>query len=327
MTRYALRSMASHKLRTVLTAIAIVLGTAMMAGTFVITDQIRNAFSDIFGTSFAGTDVYLSRKPAFGSGGGQEQVGPLPASVIAQVRQVPGVARALGQIQASGSLVIHGKYLQSQGGAPNLVVSTLPKPFNQDTLVAGHFPDGHGQVALIQKTASDHHLHVGQRVGLTTLAGVQPVTIVGVFRFGNVSSIGGATVIVTTFADAQQWYDRVGKASTISVDAAPGVSPTELKHRLQRALPRFVKVQTGTQAAKQETDQISNAINSFFTPALLAFAGAAVLVGAFVIFNTFSITVAQRMREFAMLRTIGAMRRQVLASVMGEALTVGLAAA
>jgi putative ABC transport system permease protein len=326
MTRYALRSIASHKLRTVLTAIAIVLGTAMMAGTFVITDQIRNAFSEIFGTSFAGTDVYLSQRPAFGSGSGQDQVGPLPASLIPRVRQVPGVAKADGQIQASGSLVVHGKYLTSQGGAPNLVVSTLPKPFNQNTLVAGHYPNAHGQVALIQQTATDHHLHVGQHVGLTTLGGVQPVTIVGIFKFGNVASIGGATVIATTFADAQHWYDRVDKASTISVAADHGISPGELRRRLQAALPHFVKVQTGTQAAKQQTDQVSNSINSFFTPALLAFAGAAVLVGAFVIFNTFSITVAQRMREFAMLRTIGAMRRQVLLTVLGEALVIGIAA-
>ena len=326
MTRYALRSMLSHKLRTVLTMIAIVLGTAMMAGTFVITDQIRNAFSDIFGTSFRGTDVYLSRRPAFGSGSGQDQVGPLPASLIAQVRKVPGVAKAEGQIQAAGSLVINGKYLTAQGGAPNLVVSTLPKPFNQNTLVAGHYPEAHGQVALIEQTATDHHLKVGQRVGLTTLIGEQPVTIVGIFKFGNVSSIGGATVIATTFSDAQHWYDRVGKTSTISVDGDSGVSPAQLRTRIAAALPHFVKVQTGTQAAKQQTDQVSNSINSFFTPALLAFAGAAVLVGAFVIFNTFSITVAQRMREFAMLRTVGAMRRQVLTTVLGEALTVGVIA-
>ena len=326
MIRYALRSMASHKLRTVLTAIAIVLGTAMMAGTFVITDQIRNAFSDIFGTSFAGTDVYLSRRPAFGSGTGQDQVGPLPASLIARVRDIPGVAKADGQIQAAGSLVVNGTYVKSQGGAPNLVVSTLPKPFNQNTLVAGHYPEGHGQVALIQQLADDHDLHVGEHVGLTTLVGVQPVTIVGVFHFGNVSSIGGATVVATTFADAQQWYNRIGKTSTISVDGEPGISPSQLQRRVGVALPHFVKVQTGTQAAKEQTDQVSNSINSFFTPALLAFAGAAVLVGAFVIFNTFSITVAQRMREFAMLRTIGAMRRQVLLTVLGEALVVGVTA-
>ncbi len=211
MTRYAIRSLLSHKLRTVLTAIAIVLGTAMMAGTFVITDQIRNAFSDIFGTSFAGTDVFLSQRPAFGSGSGQDQVGPLPASLIPRVRQIPGVAKADGQIQASGSLVVNGKFVKSTGGAPNLVVSTLPKPFNQNTLVAGHYPEGHGQVALISQLATDHHLHVGQHVGLTTLKGVQPVTIVGIFKFGDVASIGGATVVATTFADAQNWYDRSGR--------------------------------------------------------------------------------------------------------------------
>ena len=326
MTRYAIRSLLSHKLRTVLTAIAIVLGTAMMAGTFVITDQIRNAFSDIFGTSFAGTDVFLSQRPAFGSGSGQDQVGPLPASLIPRVRQIPGVAKAEGQIQGSGSLVVNGKYVKSTGGAPNLVVSTLPKPFNQNTLVAGHYPEGHGQVALISQLATDHHLHVGQHVGLTTLKGVQPVTIVGIFKFGDVASIGGATVVATTFTDAQHWYNQVGKATTISVAADRGVSPRELKRRISAALPHSVKVQTGTQAARSETDQVSNSINSFFTPALLAFAGAAVLVGAFVIFNTFSITVAQRMREFAMLRTLGAMRRQVLRSVLGEALAVGVTA-
>jgi putative ABC transport system permease protein len=326
MTRYGIRSLLSHKLRTVLTMIAIILGTAMMAGTFVITDQIRNAFSDIFGTSFAGTDVYLSRRPAFGNGNGQAQVGPLPASLITKVRSIQGVAKAEGQIQAIGSLVVNGSFLKSQGGAPNLVVSTLPKPFNQNTLVSGHYPESHGQVAVIEQLATDHDLHVGQKVELTTLRGEEPVTIVGVFHFGNVSSIGGATVVATTFSDAQQWYDRVGKTSTISVDAAPGVSATELKHRIAAAVPHSVKVQTGAEAAKEQTDQVSGAINSFFTPALLAFAGAAVLVGAFVIFNTFSITVAQRMREFAMLRTIGAMRRQVLGSVMGEALTIGLVA-
>ena len=120
---------------------------------------------------------------------------------------------------------MNGKYVKSQGGAPNLVVSTLPKPFNQNTLVAGHYPEGHGQVALIQQLADDHHLARRRARGLTTLLGVQPVTIVGVFRFGNVSSIGGATVVATTFADAQRWYDRIGKTSTISVDGDPGISP------------------------------------------------------------------------------------------------------
>src|SRR6185437_15830614 len=193
--------------------------------------------------------VYLSRRPAFGNGNGQAQVGPLPASLITQVRQIPGVAKAEGQIQGIGSLV----------------VSTLPKPFNQNTLVEGHYPEASGQVALIQQLADDHNLHVGQHVGLTTLQGVQPVTIVGVFRFGNVSSIGGATVVATTFADAQRWYDRVGKTSTVSVDGESGISPKQLKQRIAAQLPHWVKVQTGAEAAKEQTDEISGAINSFFT--------------------------------------------------------------
>jgi putative ABC transport system permease protein len=329
MTRYTLRGLLSHKLRSTLTAIAIVLGTAMMAGTFVITDQIESAFSDIFGNAFSGTDVFVSKRPAFGNGGGgdQAQVGPLDASLINRVQEVPGVAKVSGQIQAAGSLVVNGEFVNAQGGAPTLVISTQPKPFNQDTIVDGHFPVAPGEVAIPQKEADDHNLHVGQHVELTTLEGVQPVTISGIFKFGTgVSSIGGATVVATTFADAQQWYDRVGKTSTISVQAEPGVTPKELKQRIAAAVPADVKVQTGAEAAKEQTDQIAGGINSFFTPALLAFAGAAVLVGAFVIFNTFSITVAQRMREFAMLRTIGAMRRQVLRSVLGEALAVGFLA-
>jgi putative ABC transport system permease protein len=327
MTRFTIRGLLSHKLRSALTALAIVLGTAMIAGTFVLTHQITSAFSDIFGTAFAGTDVQLSQRPAFGNGSGdQAQVGPLPASLIDKVRAVPGVQQALGQIQAQGSLIVDGKYLGSVGGAPNLVISALPKPFDQNTFVAGHPPEGHGQVALIEKLASDHDLHVGQQVQLTTLRGAQPVTIVGIFKFGNVSSLGGTTVVATTFADAQQWYGRVGKASTISVQAEPGVSPGELKKRIVAVVPHSVKVQTGAEAAKEQTDQVAGAINSFFTPVLLAFAGAAVFVGAFLIFNTFSITVAQRMREFALLRTIGATRRQILRSVLGEALLVALVA-
>ena len=330
MTRFTLRGLLSHKLRSTLTALAIVLGTAMIAGTFVITDQIESAFSDIFRNAYAGTDVYLSPRPAFGNGNGggngEAQVGPLPQSLIGTVKNVPGVQQAVGQIQGAGSLVVDGKFLSATGGAPNLVVSTLPRPFNQNTLVAGHFPSGNEQVAIDQKLADDHDLHVGQQVGLTTLEGVQPVTIVGVFRIANVSSIGGATVVATTFAAAQEWYNRVGKTSTISVEAAPGVSPGELKHRIAAAVPHSVKVQTGAEAAKEQTDEIAGGINSFFKPVLLAFAGAAVFVGAFIIFNTFSITVAQRMREFALLRTIGAMRRQVLRSVLGEALLVGVTA-
>jgi ABC-type antimicrobial peptide transport system permease subunit len=181
-------------------------------------------------------------------------------------------------------------------------------------------------VVVNSKLASDKHLHVGEHVQFATDVGIKPVTIVGVFNVGGASTIGGATIVGTTFKDAQEWFDRVGKTSTISVKADSGVSQTELKDRLIKAMPSYVKVQTGPEAAASQSQDVSNGINSFLTPLLLAFAGATVFAGAFIIFNTFSITVAQRTREFAMLRTIGASRRQVLRSVLLEAFVIGLLA-
>jgi putative ABC transport system permease protein len=325
MMRVALRGLWGRKLRTVLTGLSIVLGTSMIAGTFIVRAQIENAFSDIFFESNKGTDVILSKRPAFT--GDQTQAGPLPASLIDRVRQIDGVATAEGQIQASGSIVVDGKYVSSSGGAPNLVVSSVGPPFNEATsYIQGHAPSASGEISLIEKTANDNHLRVGQQVRLTTEQGTVPVRIAGIFKLAGVSSIGAATVVATTFSDAQQWYDRVGKTSTILVDGDPGISPEDLRARIRRLLPHEVKVQTGQQNAQEQTDQVTGSINGFLTPLLLAFAGAAVFVGGFIIFNTFSITVAQRTREFAMLRTIGASRRQVLVAVLVEALMIGLLA-
>jgi len=321
----ALRGLWGRKTRAVLTAISIVLGTAMITGTFVVRDQITGAFNEIFKTGLEKTDVLLSKKTAFTSNNGA-QAGPLPDSLIAQVAKVPGVAHAEGQVQALGALVVGGKYAGSTTGAPSLVVSTLSDTFNPYSYSEGHGPESSGQVVVNSKLADDKHLRIGQHVQLATDVGLKPVTIVGVFTLGTASTIGGATIVGTTFTDAQQWFDRVGETSTISVKADPGVSQQELKQRLIAALPHDVKVQTGPEAAADQAQQVSSGITGFLTPLLLAFAGATVFAGAFIIFNTFAITVAQRTREFAMLRTIGASRRQVLRSVLLEALLIGLLA-
>jgi putative ABC transport system permease protein len=321
-TRLSIKGLLSHKLRASLTALAIILGTAMISGTLVLTNQINRAFSDIFSNAYKNTDVFLDKKPAFG--GGLQQSPPLPASIVGRARAVPGVSKAIGQVQGSGVLVVNGKLLNPVGGAPALVISATGPPFANDTFVSGHRPLAHGQVAVITQFAKNHHLHVGQHAELTTLVGVQPVVISGIFDYGAAASLGGTTITVTTLTDAQHWYDQVGKVSDVLVNGSPGISPTELQHRLQHSLPRWVRVRTGTQTAKAQTDAISSAINGILGGLLLAFAGIAVFVGAFVIFNTFSITVAQRMREFAMLRTIGATRRQVLRAILGEAVGIGL---
>jgi ABC-type antimicrobial peptide transport system permease subunit len=320
----ALKSLWGRKLRTLLTAFSIVLGTTMIAGTFVVKDQITNAFGAIFETGLEKTDVVLSKKTAFNSD--QAQAGPLPAADIAAAAAVPGVAKAEGQVQASGALVVGGKYTGASGGAPSLVLSTLSETFTPYNYIHGHAPQQSGDVIVNEKLADDKHLKVGQHELLATEVGIKPVTIVGIFKYGNVSSIGGATIVGTTFEDAQAWFNRTDLTSVVYLKADSGVSPEELKKRVAAALPNDVKVQTGQEAAKEQTDQVAGGINSFLTPLLLAFAFTAVLVGAFIIFNTFSITVAHRTREFAILRTLGASRRQVLRSVLLEATLIGLLA-
>ena len=152
------------------------------------------------------------------------------------------------------------------------------------------------------------------------------MTLSGIFDFGNSTSIGGATLVTGTLSDVQRWFKLEGQYSSISVAAQPGVTPDTLAARLKAALPHYADVKTSAQSVADNTKAVSDAIGTVLRTILLAFGGVAVIVGAFIIFNAFSITVAQRIREFAMLRSLGATRRQVLASVIGEAATLGLIA-
>ncbi len=323
MFRFALKALRTRKLRSVLTGIAILLGTAMIAGTFILTDQVSGAFDDIFKKANQGTDVILTQKTAFESQ--QQQPGPLPQSLIATVQKVPGVALAEGQIGALGALVVDGKYVGPASGAPPLVFSTPSSRFNSNTIVAGAFPARHGDVAIDKGLADREKLKVGQQVGLTTRIGQQPVTISGIFKFGDANSIGGATLTAITLTDAQAWFDRKGQVSTILVAGDNGVSPTDLASRVQAAVPANVLVETGTANASRQAGDINDNLG-FLKQFLFVFAVIALLVGAFIIFNVFSITVAQRIRELAMLRTVGASRWQLLRSVLAEAFIIGLIA-
>ncbi len=324
MRRVVLRGLLTRKLRTVLTSLAILLGVAMIAGTFILTDQINNAFGDIFHTANAHTDAVLTRKAAFSTQQGDNA--PLPESLVAKVRTVPGVAKAQGEIGGTAELLVRGKVIKSTGGAPSLLFSHADPPFNPDRITQGRFPQRSGEIAIIEQSAKDHDITVPSKAQINTHDGLVPVTIVGIFKFGDVASIGGATVIEAPFRDVQTWLQRPGEVDSIAVDAAPGITPEEIVQRIKTVVPSYVKVQTGEENADDQTKQIADQINGFLGTALLAFAGVAVLVGAFIIFNTFSITVAQRSRELALLRTLGATRRQVLGSVLGEALVVGFGA-
>jgi len=325
-TQVALRGLLGRKLRTVLTAIAIVLGISMISGTYVLTDTINASFNQIFQQTNRKLDVVVTGKTVLGSDRGRTAPG-LPASLLTLVRQTPGVAAAEGGIGDLAQLFdLKGNALASTQGAPNFLLSVPSARFRSSRLVKGHWPHG-PQLAVDLDLFNRRHLHLGQNVLLAAQIPAQKLTIVGVIKFGNVSSLGGASLLEVDLRTGQRLTQKQGKFDQISVAADPGVSQRVLaqwlKDRVPPNLHGLVSIKTAAQNAADETASIGKAL-SFITIALLAFAGIAIFVGAFIIFNTFSITVAQRTREFALLRTIGAMRRQVLMSVIFEALLVGL---
>jgi len=325
MLRLVLRGLATRKLRSALTAIAILLGVTMISGTFVLTDQIDRAFVQIFEQGNAQIDVVVKDKPPFED---QQTEVYLDADVVDRVRAVEGVALAEPFLQVQGYLVADGEQLVSQGGAPNFVFSSLPQAMNPYTPIAGRLPEASGEVAVAKEIAEQGGLEVGQAAQLATQAGSKDVTVVGILQFGDgTTSLGGSTSVIAPLADVQAWWSLDGKASFIYAKSADGVSEETLADRVRGALddPGLI-VQTAAEDSAEQASELNALIGRLIRFALLGFAGVAVLVGAFIIFNTFSITVAQRTREFAMLRTIGASRRQILGTVVGEAFVIALAA-
>ncbi len=323
MMRLAFRSLASKPLRTALTTLAILLGVAMITGTYVLTDQIDKGFADIFTTAFKGTAVIVEPTSEFG----EMESAPrsFDAALLDEVRDVPGVRKAQGSYETMGAAIVDGEAVKT-GGAPTLLTSVTDTPFSQATVVAGRGPEARNEVVIIQSFADESGLRVGDRFAVAAPAGMQQVTVAGIFEWGNEGSMGGTIVVAGRLQDVQAWAGEPGALTAISVASATGVEPEALAGRLDTALPASVTVKTGEQAAADATAETADAIGSFLTPVLLAFAGVSVFVGAFIIFNAFSITVAQRRREFAMLRAVGASPRQVLSSVVVEALALGIVA-
>ena len=321
MFRLALRSLGSRKLRTFTTALAVFLGVAFVAGTYVLTDTINKSFDDIFSESVEGVDVAVSpREPIR-----QEDREPpaFSAEVLDEVRGVEGVRKAEGGIFSLVKLVdAKGEPLVA-GFAPNFVTSALPEPFETLTYTRGRPPRTAREAAVDASSAERAGLRIGGQVGVAGDREIERYKIVGLVRLGETSS-GGASTAVLTPREAQRVADKEGKYDQISVAAAEGVKPEELKRRVARVVPRSVQVETGEENAERQSDEIAEDL-SFLKIMLLVFAFVSIFVGAFLIFNTFSITVAQRVREFGMLRTLGASRRQILASVGIEAGLIGVA--
>ncbi len=320
MLRLAVRSMGSRKLRTFTTTLAVFLGVAFVAGTYVLTDTINKSFDDIFSEAVKGTDVAITpREPV-----AQDDRDPpaFPASTLDTVRRVPGVEKAAGGIFSMVKLVDAKGDPLVKGFAPNFVSSALPAPFSTFTYTRGRPPRGPREAALDAASARRAKLGLRDQVGVAGEREIQRYRITGLVRLGETSS-GGASTAVLTGPEAQRVAGKRGKYDQVSVAAADDVEPEQLKRRIARVVPPQVRVETGEENADRESRDIAEDLK-FLKIALLVFAFVSIFVGAFLIFNTFSITVAQRIREFGMLRTLGASRRQILVSVGAEAALIGV---
>jgi putative ABC transport system permease protein len=332
--KVALKGLAGRKLRAALTALAIVLGVAMISGTFILTDTIKAAFGTVFTVVYKHTDVVISGKSAINEGGGEggeREEGGIPSfseSLLARVRALPGVAEARPGVEARAQLVGRSGKVIATGGAPSLAYSVVPQGsqyLNPLTLVSGGWPSGPGEVAIDANTAERDHYKVGETIGVIARSAEQQLRISGIAKIGGVSSLGGATMAIFDFPVAQKLFGKQGELDRIGIAAKAGYSPQQLVSEVRPLLPPNAQVRTGEAQAKESTKE-TNGILKIIQDFLLAFGGVALFVGAFVIANTLSITIAQRTRELATLRTLGATRRQVLRSVMLEAFLVGLLA-
>jgi len=330
--KVALRGLAGRKLRAVLTGIAIVLGVAMISGTYILTDTVQKAFNELLVDSYAGTDAVVTGKGLdISIDGDKPPPPPVDASLLDTVRGVDGVALATGSILDEDNtkvLTPEGESVNSEGW-PTLGFGLDPDPalarFNPLTLLEGGWATAADEIVIDEGTADEQGYEVGDTVEVSTLQPKQPFTVAGVARYGEVQSLGAISFVVFTIPTAQELLGRQGQYDAISVAANEGLSEDDLVAAIAPVLPEDAEVVSATAEAEDQADEVSQ-FTSIFRYFLLAFGAIALFVGAFVIFNTLSITVAQRTREFATLRTLGATRRQVLGSVILESLVIGLLA-
>ncbi len=326
MRNVTIKGLLAHKLRLVLTALAIVLGVTFISGTFVLTDTLNNTFSVLFGNIYQKIDFQVRGVPQLGTSGANAVRNELPASLLATVRRVPGVAAAEGDVEGYAQFVAHdGKPIQT-GGAPTLGVNFDPDQQVSDLhIIAGGPPVTADDVVMDAGTASKYDFTVGQSVRILSAGPPRTFTITGIAQFGSADNLAGASLAAFTLPTAQAMAQEVGQLDDINVVTAPGASKPAVQRAIAAVLPAGVQVVTGQTVTNENTSAVSQEL-SFFSTALLVFAFISLFVGGFTIFNTFSITVGQRTRELALLRIVGASRRQVFRSVLAEAAITGLVA-
>ncbi|MCX4536881.1 ABC transporter permease [Streptomyces sp. NBC_00841] len=326
--RLSVSSLRAHKRRFAGTFTAVLLGVSFLAGTLVMGDTLRAGFDTMFANAAGGTDaVVRSTNVVTVSGEGQGTRQPVSTTLVKTIEQTPGVAAAAPDIQGAGQLIgADGKPIGGQG-PPTVAGNWIQDPkLNPYKLAEGRAPSRSGEVVINRGTADRGGLKIGDTTVLRTPDPVR-VTVVGLATFGGEDGMGQATYTGMTQADAEKYLTpKPGEASSIQVRAGPGTSQQELVDALTPVLPADTEAITGQASAAENQSMISGAFLSLFTTLLLVFSGIVLLVATFSIHNTFAIVVAQRTRENALLRALGASRRQVLGSTLVEATAVGVLA-
>ncbi|RAY14173.1 ABC transporter permease [Actinomadura craniellae] len=322
MAKVTLRNLAAHKLRLVLTAVSVVLGVAMVAGTFIFTDTMSRQFDDLFNSIGKGVAVDVRGKQIVD---GMDATGapvrpPVPAAVLDRLRTVEGVKNPIGNVTGYAALIGKDGKAAATVGPPQLGVNWVETGGSSDfKLISGRAPAGPAEAAVDESTLERAGYKVGDQAKILLQGPTHSVTIVGVIETPNLM---GATVTAFDTATAQRLLLKPGFFSDISMDTT-GVSQEVLRDRVAQVLPAGMEAITGKQLVEEGKSDIEGFL-TFFRTLLLVFGLIAVFVGAFIIFNTFSMLVAQRTRELALLRAIGASRRQVTRAVLGEAFAVGV---
>ena len=330
MLRVTLKGLLARKLRLALTALAIIVGVTFVTGTLVLGDTLNRTFNSLVGTVYQHVSFEIRGDAEFSDkgGGGVDSTAnrkPVPQSLISSVRALPGVQFAYGSVSGYAQIVTpDGRAVGSSQGSlgfsfdPNRQLSALH-------LAAGKAPTDAHEVVIDKATADKYHFRVGDKVRMLLAGPTRTFTITGIVTFGSDDNLVGATLAAFYLPTAQQLFGSVGHYDTINVLAKPGADNVALENQIRKVLPHGVQVLSGQQIANQLSSSISQALG-FLTALLLIFAFISLLVGGFTIFNTFSITVGQRTRELALLRVVGASRRQVFRSVLTEAALTGLIA-
>jgi putative ABC transport system permease protein len=327
MRKATLKGLLAHKFRLAATALAIVLGVSFVAGTYVLTDTINATFTNLFDQVTKGIDVAVRSRESF-SNQGNEIRDPIPAAVLDQVKGVDGVKAAEGTVTGFAQFIDKDGKPVTTGGAPTLGVSTSSTPELQagTTIREGRLPSGPDEMAVDAQTAEKAGFKPGDRVKVLLQGPARTFTVSGVIGFGSAGNLGGATLAAFDLPTAQEVLNRKGRFDEIDVVAAEGVTPEQLRDRVRSTLDPKYETLTGEELSADAAKAINDSFGRFLSTALLSFAFVALLVGAFLIFNTFTIIVAQRTRELALLRCLGASRRQVMSSVLLESLVVAVVA-